>query len=163
MKDNKVEQSDLIGKIKHFPIEIVQKMVDYQVAQGNKADVTVFQENPSSYKPFGGFSWKDTEEPEFFWVNVIINYDFEVFFNKYPKANAGLSTLHTKFTRYNNLSKGQLCQMRNQIGWIRNNTVLEYYLDRQLEDVQDILDTLINQWSLNQDIINKRYGKKDNH
>ena len=36
MKEKKVEQSDLIGEIKDFPIEIVQAMVDEQVRQGNK-------------------------------------------------------------------------------------------------------------------------------
>ena len=40
-----VKQEDLKGDIKDFPIEIVQKMVDEQVKQGNEADVTVFQEN----------------------------------------------------------------------------------------------------------------------
>ena len=38
MKEYKVKKEDLIGEIKDFPIEVVQKMVDYQVEQGNKAD-----------------------------------------------------------------------------------------------------------------------------
>ena len=45
----KVKQSDLIGDIKGFPIEVVQKMVERQVEQGNKADVTVFQKKIRSF------------------------------------------------------------------------------------------------------------------
>jgi len=43
MIGNRVEKSDLIGDIEGFPIEVVQKMVDEQVAQGNSADASVFQ------------------------------------------------------------------------------------------------------------------------
>ena len=161
MKDNKVEQSDLIGEIKHFPIEVVQKMIDYQITQGNIANISVFQENPKLISRFGGFDWSDTKEGSVFWTNVIAIYNFKMFFDKYPKQN-WTSPLRTKFTRYNNLSKGQLCQMRNQISWIRNNAVLERSLDKRLENIQDDLDDTIEQWPLNQGLINEMYGKKDN-
>lgn len=39
----KVKQSDLIGDIAGLPIEVVQKMCEEQVNQGNKFDVSVFQ------------------------------------------------------------------------------------------------------------------------
>ena len=45
MIGNRVEQSDLIGDIKGFPIEVVQKMVDEQIAQRNKANVFFFQDD----------------------------------------------------------------------------------------------------------------------
>lgn len=32
-----VKPEELKGEIKDFPIEVVQRMVDYQVEQGNKA------------------------------------------------------------------------------------------------------------------------------
>ena len=35
-KEYKVTEKDLIGQLKGFPIEVVQKMVDYQVEQGNR-------------------------------------------------------------------------------------------------------------------------------
>ena len=41
----KITTADLIGKIENFPIEVVEKMVEEQVRQGNKADVTIFQRN----------------------------------------------------------------------------------------------------------------------
>ena len=158
MKDNKVEQSDLIGKIKHFPIEIVQKMVDYQVAQGSKADVTVFQECHNASKRFYGFNWNRTEEGDEFWVDVILENNFKAFFDKYPKTNNSLSPSYIKFTRYNNLGKGQLCQMKNQIGWIRKNVVLHPSIDRHLEIIQDDLNIIIDQWHLNKGLINEMYG-----
>lgn len=81
----KVKKSDLIGEIKDFPIEVVQKMVEKQVHQGNKADVKKFQE----YKRFsfadGGFYWGKTKEGQEFWYNVIDLNDFDLFFKKYPK------------------------------------------------------------------------------
>lgn len=58
----KVKPEDLIGEIESFPIEIVQKMVDYQVAQGNKADVTVFQKSAIASRVDGGFNWSETKE-----------------------------------------------------------------------------------------------------
>ena len=36
-----VKQEDLIGDIEGFPIEVVQRMLECQVEQGNKADVSV--------------------------------------------------------------------------------------------------------------------------
>lgn len=53
----KVKPEDLIGEIAGFPIEVVQKMVDCQVAQGNKADVTVFQKSNTASKKNKGFDW----------------------------------------------------------------------------------------------------------
>ena len=156
MKDNKVEQSDLIGKIKHFPIEIVQKMIDYQVAQGNKADITIFQENPCYHKDIGGFAWCNTIEGRAFWEEIIMREKFGIFWDKYPNADS--SILRTKFIRYNNLGKGQLCQMKNQIGWIRNNAVLHTSLDKRLEIIQDDLNIIIDQWPLNKGLINEIYG-----
>ena len=41
MIGNKVEQSDLVGALKGFPIEVVQEIVNEQVRQGNKADVAI--------------------------------------------------------------------------------------------------------------------------
>jgi len=81
----KVKQNDLKGEIKDFPIEVVQKMVEEQVHQGNKADVGVFQIDPSFCAESGGFDWTRTKEGDEFWNSVIGNVNFDVFFKKYPK------------------------------------------------------------------------------
>lgn len=81
----KVTEKDLIGEIKDFPIEVVQKMIERQVEQGNKPDVTVFQKNSCAIKKQNGFSWGETIEGETFWSSILYYNSFDVFFQKYPK------------------------------------------------------------------------------
>ena len=85
MKGKTVEQSDLVGDIKEFPIEVVQEMVNEQVRQGNKADVEVFQERLYSGCVRCGFDWTDSVIGEDFWHDVLFNKRFDAFFQKYPK------------------------------------------------------------------------------
>lgn len=81
----KVEQSDLVGKIEGFPIEVVQKMVEEQIKQGNECNIKAFQKSCISSDVEGGFNWNKTTDGHEFWYNVIYNQDFNVFFKKYPK------------------------------------------------------------------------------
>ena len=81
----KVKQEDLVGEIKDFPIEVVQKMVERQVEQGNKADVSVFQGYRNSGKGLDGFTWINSIEGYDFWDEVIYKKNFNLFFEKYPK------------------------------------------------------------------------------
>jgi len=83
----KVKQEALIGQIEGFPLEVVQRMVEEQVKQGNKADVTVFQESANSEPIEGGFLWTDTSEGFNFWEKVIGDKNFDKFFEKYPKID----------------------------------------------------------------------------
>lgn len=82
----KVKPKDLIGQIKNFPIEIVQAMVDRQVEQGNAADVSVFQNNNMASTRFKGFDWYSAKEGADFWIRIIRNNTFDIFFEKYPKV-----------------------------------------------------------------------------
>ena len=81
----KVEKSDLVGDIKDFPIEVVEKMIEEQVKQGNKADVEVFQKNASTDAEDGGFDWDKTDNDIYFWQEVIGEGNFDLFFEKHPK------------------------------------------------------------------------------
>ena len=81
----KVEQSDLIGAIADFPIEIVEKMIERQVEQGNKPDIKAFHRYAYKDAKGGGFTWKNTIEGEMFWHEVIRNNNYNVFFEMYPK------------------------------------------------------------------------------
>lgn len=83
----KVTEKDLIGDIKDFPIEVVQKMVERQVEQGNKADISVFQKNSCAIKKHNGFSCGETIEGGTFWSSILHYNHFDVFFQKYPKQN----------------------------------------------------------------------------
>ena len=86
MKGKTVEQSDLIGKIENFPIEVVQMMVDEQVRQGNKADVKVFQRR--NFASDSGFIWAGAVNGFDFWEEVIRYKNFDLFFSKYPKIQS---------------------------------------------------------------------------
>ena len=81
----KVTEKDLIGDIEYFPIEVVEKMIEEQVEQGNDPDVSVFQKDRSEIKENGGFSWCETADGKTFWSNVADYKDFNLFFQKYPK------------------------------------------------------------------------------
>lgn len=83
----KVEQSDLVGDIKDFPIEVVEKMIEEQVKQGNCPNVEVFQKNSAIDVENGGFTWEQTDDGDDFWIEIIDNCNFDLFFEKYPKKN----------------------------------------------------------------------------
>lgn len=83
----KVEQSDLVGSIKDFPIEVAQKMVEEQVAQGNRPNVKVFQDDLSACAGDDGFTWSQTDDGDGFWIEVLDGGNFDLFFEKYPKKN----------------------------------------------------------------------------
>lgn len=76
----KITEKDLIGGIKDFPIEVVEKMIERQVEHGNPADVGDFQDIAT-----GGFFWDEATEGYDFWSEVIGRKNFDLFFKKYPK------------------------------------------------------------------------------
>ena len=81
----KVKQTDLIGAIEDFPIEVVQKMVEEQVKQGNEPDVTLFQNDATCDVFNGGFTWENTNDGDEFWDAVIVYGNFDLFFERYAK------------------------------------------------------------------------------
>ena len=96
----KVEQSDLIGAIENFPIQVVEKMIERQVQQGNKPDVKAFHRYVYKDAKGGGFTWKNTIEGEMFWHEVIRNNNYNVFFEMYPKDIEGqISKAYENFSK----------------------------------------------------------------
>lgn len=82
MNGTTVEQSDLVGRLECFPIEVVQKMVNEQVRQGNKADVEVFQKRVYATRVCGGFDWDRSLMGLKFWMDVLLNKKFDTSFQK---------------------------------------------------------------------------------
>ena len=82
--DDKMEYK---GYLEGFPHEVVNRMLEEQERQGNKRDVSVFEYNISSPKEIGGFDWNATKEGGEFWDRVILDKDFNLFFEEYPKYN----------------------------------------------------------------------------
>lgn len=75
------------GELKDFPVAIINKMLQHQVAQGNIGDVSVFENKPDADCKRKGFDWDNTPEEYTFWNDVIRYRDFDVFFNRYPKSS----------------------------------------------------------------------------
>ena len=73
------------GQLEGFPEEVVDKMLERQVEQGNKRDVSVFEKVRLTGTHNGGFRWGNTPEGDIFWSDVIFKKDFEVFYKRYPK------------------------------------------------------------------------------
>jgi hypothetical protein len=75
----------LVGDIKDFPIEVVEKMIEEQVKQGNCPNVEVFQKYATADVDDDGFSWCNTDDGNDFWMEVIVECNFDLFFKKYPR------------------------------------------------------------------------------
>lgn len=73
------------GDLKCFPEEVVEKMLERQVEQGNPRDVSVFEKYIGDDKQAGGFDWCSSPEGHLFWKVIIQEEDFETFFKLYPK------------------------------------------------------------------------------
>lgn len=75
-----VKETDLIGDIEGFPIEVVQMMVQRQFEQNGICDVLELQKCS-----LGGFTWSKTEEGVSFWSGILESKNFDLFFSRYPK------------------------------------------------------------------------------
>lgn len=70
--------------LEDFPREVIYKMLENQILQGNVEDITVFERNPEKGMNGGGFTWDRSPEGRIFWVKVIQYKEFGTFFAKYP-------------------------------------------------------------------------------
>ena len=73
------------GDLDGIPDPIVHKMLERQVEQGNKKNVSVFEANRTADKDDGGFDWRETPEYEEFWSPILDDLSFDLFFEKYPE------------------------------------------------------------------------------
>lgn len=100
MTENKAKQKLTYGgQIADFPVEVVEKMLERQVEQGNKRDVWVFENYRGEGKLSGGFIWGDTDEGLDFWEKVICYKNFDAFFKKYPKQTNTMTEKTYEVTR----------------------------------------------------------------
>lgn len=83
----KLSKSDLVGELTKIPLEIVKMMIKEQVAQGNEANVRVFQQNRLSNKEYGGFNWVNTVNGENFWGDILVKFEFDKFYSIYNIDN----------------------------------------------------------------------------
>lgn len=57
--------------IQSLPAEIKQKILRYQVKDGNKPDLKVIEMNPRAGSWGGGFSWGSSKEGFEYWNNIL--------------------------------------------------------------------------------------------
>lgn len=70
-----------MNKIVGYPIEIVNKMLQYQYTQGGIIGLEVFKtKGPDTNKSLGGFNWNETDEGVKFWSRIFNKKDFNYFF-----------------------------------------------------------------------------------
>ena len=86
--ETKVTIKDLIGDLENFPIEVVEKMLEYQYKQLGKIDIAVFQKDRTKCNNNGGFHWGTTIEGHEFWCDIIRRKNFDRFFERYAKSKA---------------------------------------------------------------------------
>jgi hypothetical protein len=108
-------------KFKDLPIEIQNKMLDYQEAQGNKRDECVFIEDIYRASCGGGFDWYKTIEGNDFWVEVIQEGNHKVFFEKYPVQN--VPELKGIFMEVSDFKDFSYSQKREVIGTLNGKYV----------------------------------------
>lgn len=99
-----VKESDLKDSIKDIPIEIIQKMVDYQIKQGNEPNIKVFQKDKFSSKRSGGFDWDETDEGKEFWSSILndkfyIKF-YEIYDSLFCKIEHIVNSFESKLNEY---------------------------------------------------------------
>lgn len=98
--DLPLTEEDLIGDLSGFPIEIVERMLECQVEQGNSRNVTIFQKERTYDQIQGGFTWRNTIEGKDYWSDIINCKDFSKFkptIMEQTLTREQLKELHDKF------------------------------------------------------------------
>jgi len=134
------------GELEGFPDEVVEKMLEYQVAQGNKRDVTVFEKRNMSGKRTDGFFWDETLEGYCFWYYVIINRNFDLFFKRYPKKSAYPKIMMVSNMPINESNKG----VQRVVFMGKCGTYIAWHYAKTFEEAETVLETVI--WKYVKDI-----------
>lgn len=73
-------------EFKDLPVEIQERMLDEQVQQGNPRNAEVFEKDTTADAYEGGFTWGHSVEGYNFWHEVIVDVNFAIFYERYPKV-----------------------------------------------------------------------------
>lgn len=71
------------GKLSNIPDFVVEEMLNQQQIQGNKRDVTVFENDMFIGRRGGGFTWRETVQGQEFWRRVLREDDFHLFLSHF--------------------------------------------------------------------------------
>jgi len=130
------------GKIADFPTEVVEKMLERQVEQGNKRDVSVFEEDSWATTFKHGFSWENTIEGNAFWYDIISRKNFDLFFEKYPKQKQKMKEQELPLPRVVLVRDEDEGEWRPRVLFmIKNGKYLCWSNVETIEDSENIYDT----------------------
>lgn len=119
-------ESTFKGQLEDFPAEVVEKMLERQVAQGNPRDVTVFEKQKTANKSEKGFDWELSPEyktDDLFWNEVILRKNFDKFFEKYPKQTKSNQVLPLNSNQNDNQIIGSPILLRVPKAQYRTETI----------------------------------------
>ena len=123
------------GQIKGFPKEVIEKMLDYQVAQGNNLDVSVFEKDNTCSRDEAGFDWAQTIEGSALWCEVIMSKKFDLFFEKYPKETSKEET-PTRYKANASYDVIDICKAYNLNFNLGN--IVKYAVRQKGQDIEDL-------------------------
>jgi hypothetical protein len=72
-------------KWSELPVEIQEKMLEHQEAQTGKRNESVFEKSIGASSEQMGFNWGRTSEGLVFWIAILENGKFDLFYELYPK------------------------------------------------------------------------------
>lgn len=90
--ENYIPKGDLVG----FPKEIIKRMLDCQEKQGYQRNVSVFEKYIYAGMDEKGFDWEENKEGLDFWRQVLIQRNFDLFFEKYPKQDKSINIVRVE-------------------------------------------------------------------
>lgn len=98
-----VRPEDLKGELKFVSITLAQRMINCQIEQGNKANISIFQQNLNADKKDGGFDWDQSEEDMQYWQKILSECKNK--YNKYLNSkkyinNIGINDLTGQLKKY---------------------------------------------------------------
>src|SRR5574343_746133 len=152
MKKEELENYEPKGQLEGFPKEIIAKMLDYQEKQGYPRDVSVFEEKIYAGMDQKGFGWKHTKDGLAFWEQVILQRDFNLFFEKYPKQGVCSECKECRKQEYQESKTTKYVQVgdntisnrwraeRNRLYYFINFYTKDWFFSDETKDCYDPID-----------------------
>lgn len=131
-----ITEKDLIGQLEGFPIQVVEKMLERQVQQGNSENVCIFQHYCSSDKDRGGFNWDSTPEGNYFWCDVISSHNFKLFFERYPELSSEVWIRGVKDRGKEVIAELEKRGGRDRTGLNGHRTDIIYYIEKYTNTIR---------------------------
>ena len=138
------------GQIKRFPQEIVEKMLEYQVEQGNPRDISIFETDKIASLSSGGFTWEKTPEGKSFWLKVIAHENFSVFFEKYPKISTYPKIMMVSDIPINDSNSG----LKRVVFMEKCGSYLAWNYAKTFEEAENV--TATTAWKYTKDIVEQQ-------